>query len=198
MNIANTHCLDAAARYSFWLHDVESGDDEPPVCHLSGRTTPMRLPAAVSIRLGSMGLLAGSTFVDMQIGWVSRPAAVVAGTVFNAGEPLVGVLRKGWTNRRCSSVFTAVVGGVSRYGVIKKFIQKADGSGEPFAIVEWLPIPTYPYAHPLIVCIRDGDRVGDLPIVLAIECIDPCNVCVERCDVESCYYMYRLEGLDTI
>ena len=82
--------------------------------------------------------------------------------------------------------------------LVKEFIERADGSGEPLAIVEWLPIPTYPYTHPLIVCVRDGDRVGDLPVVLAIECIDPCNVCIERCDVESCYYMYRLEGLDTI
>ena len=81
--------------------------------------------------------------------------------------------------------------------MIRNLIERADGSGDQLAIVEWLPIPTYPYHHSLIVCIRDGDRVGDLPRLLDIECINPCGVCVERSDGESCTYVYRLEGLDT-
>ena len=145
-----------------------------------------------------MGLLEKSDFIDSQIGWVERGSAVVGGVKFTAGEPLTGVRRRGWANRRCSSVFTAVVGGRSRYGIIRKLIGRVDGSGRQFAVVEWLPVPTYPYHTPLIVCIRDGDRVGDLPILLDLDSIDPCNVCVEGSEVESCHYMYRLEGLDTV
>ena len=166
--------------------------------YLSGQAKTFPLPPEVSIRLGRMGLLEQSNFVKSQIGWVERGVAVVLGVKFTAGEPLTGVRKKGWGTRRCSSVFTAVVGGRSRYGLIRKLIERVDGSGNQFAVVSWLPIPTYPYGHPLTVCIRDGDRVGDVHSLLDIECIDPCNVGVERCDNESCYYVYRLEGLDTM
>ena len=144
-----------------------------------------------------MGRLGSSNFVDVQIGWRERRSAVVGGKTFTAGEPLSGVRKKGWSTRRCSSLFTAVIGDRSRYGWVRKFIERADGSGDQFAIVRWFPIPTYPYRHPLTVCIRDGGEVGDLPSLLDIECFDPCNVGVERSDSEACYYVYRLEGLDT-
>lgn len=104
-------------------------------------------------------------------------------------------MKAGWSNKRCGSLITAIVGGRSRYGLVQTFIGNRNKN---FALVNWLPVPTYPYGHPLVVFIRDDDPVGDIPIVLDIDCIDPCGVCVERCDTESGWYLMRLAGLDTI
>ena len=194
-NIASTHCHDVGSQLRRWQGDAPV---KLPKVYLKGSSRTFPLPSTLSVQFGSMGMLEKTNFVDIQMGWHARGSAVVLGTTFTAGEPLVGVRKKGWSTRRCSSLFTAVIGGRSRYGLIRKFIERADGSGSKFAVVKWLPIPSYPYGNPLIVCIRDGDRIGDLHSLLDIECIDPCNVGVERSDIESCYYVYRFEGLDTV
>ena len=130
--------------------------------------------------------------------WVQWPYASIGGTCFTSGEPLQGVKRAGWNNRRCGSLFTAVVGGVSRYGVIDAFITREDESGGGYAVVKWLPVPHYPYNHPLVVCLRDGDACGGLLSVISLTDIDPCGVCVERCDLHTSWYVYRLDGVDTV
>ena len=80
-------------------------------------------------------------------------------------------------------------------GLITKFIAF---DNDMYAVVNWLSIPTYPYKHPLVVCIRDGDPCGNLPRVLPIDYIDPCGACVERCDIARCLYVIRTSGLDTV
>ena len=136
--------------------------------------------------------------VDMQLSWAAYPFASIGGVRFTAGESVEGVRKRTWSSRRCSSVFTAVIGGRSRYGVINKFITRTDGVGEEYAVVTWFPKPFYPYHTPLITCLRDMDPSNDLGCVMSIRDIDTCGVCISRCDDESCWYVYRLEGVDTV
>ena len=72
--------------------------------------------------------------------------AVICGKSFTAGEGL----RRG---RRSGSVITAVVGGRSMYGLVKKFIRVCciHLHYRDFAILSWLPPPTYPDNDPLTV-----------------------------------------------
>ena len=123
--------------------------------------------------------------------------ASVLGTRFTAGEPLVGVRRAGWQTRRCGSVITTVIGGRSFYGLVKHFIERSNSTGGKFAVVEWLPTPSYPYANnPVVTCLCDGDVTDGLPAIVSILDIEPCGVGLERCNVESCWYVYRTHGLD--
>ena len=155
----------------------------------------------VSLALLARGALRGMSSVDMQLGWRERGKASVLGITFVGGEPMSGVRRKGWSNYRCSSVCTTVIkesdgSERSRYGLIKSFIERVDGEHDKYAIIEWLPIPTYPYSHPLIVLLRDGDGRGNLSTILPLRDIDPCVVMLERCDLETGTYVIRLDGLD--
>ena len=59
-------------------------------------------------------------------------------------------------------------------------------------------MPSYPYHHRLVTRLVDGDEVGDMCSVISIMDIDPCGVCFRRCDTDNCWYVSRLEGLDTV
>ena len=121
------------------------------------------------------------------------------GIQFTAGEPLDGVRRVGWNNRRCGSLITAVVKGCSRYGIVSHFIERKDGRGDRFAVITWLSKPSYPHnPNPVVVRLVDDDLNCHLPVVLKISDIDPTSVGVSRCEREKCYYVYRMKGLDTI
>ena len=119
---------------------------------------------------------------------------------FVCGEPLDGVRRCGWTNRRCGSLITAVLDGKgTRYGLVSHFIERKDGKGGEFAVMKWLARPSYPYGrNPIVVRLCDGDTETNLPAILSICDIDPTSVGVSRCDQENCYYVHRLRGTDTI
>ena len=70
-----------------------------------------------------------------------------------------------------------------------------------YAYVRWFRKTDYPFeGSPLVVRIRDNaPPVSELSQqVVSIFDIDPSRVVVERSDSESCYYMCRIEGLDTI
>jgi len=93
----------------------------------------------------------------------------VLGEKFTAGEPLDGVRRAGWNNRRCGSMITAVLEGSSHYGLVSHFIERKDGRGGKFAVVSWLARPSYPYSpNPVVVRLVDGDMNPRLPVVLNI------------------------------
>ena len=174
-------------------------------CYLRGSSRTYRITVDVSVALLGTRACRGMSALDMQIMWRERGSACVCGVLFWAGEPLEGVLKTGWANRRCGSVCTAVIkargerNACSRYARIRKFIERVDGVGGQYAVVEWLPKPTYPYSHPLVVCLQDGDQCGDgLPVLLPLGDIDPCLVMIERDDSEDASYVYRLEGLDVM
>ena len=68
-----------------------------------------------------------------------------------------------------------------------------------FAYVEWLGKPDYPFeGTPLIVRVRDNAPRCPASKIISIFDIDPTKIIYERSDVESCFYMLRLKGTDTI
>lgn len=59
--------------------------------------------------------LGDMTVFDLFLGALTKSkTAHISGIRFTAGEPLEGKLRPGWESKRCGSVFTAVINGVSR------------------------------------------------------------------------------------
>lgn len=184
--------------YQTWKSGGPVCSSVTKTCFLSGSRRCHDLDSCVVVDMHEMGVLDGCSATDIQIGWDERGSASILGVRFNVGEPLEGVRKMGWQTRRCGSVFTAIVGGVSRYGVVKKFIERVGVEGSQHAIVDWFPFPMYPFDSPLVVCVRDGDPSGPLSPILSIRDMDPCGVCVERCDVSHCSYLYRLSGLDTV
>ena len=145
-----------------------------------------------------MCVCARARVLDVLLGWHTRSRATVLGQELVAGESAQGVRRKGWKGKRCSSVITTVIRGYSRHGVVKHFIERIDQTGEKYAVIEWLPRPTCPYRDdPVIVRLRDNDMCVGLPFLVSNRDVDPCGVCIERCDVEACMYVCRTNGLDT-
>ena len=116
---------------------------------------------------------------------------------FSAGQELHG----GGPGGRCGSLVTCVIGGRSIYGKVVKFFKRVcdSDSNSLFAYVEWCARPEYPMnGTPLIVRVRDNGPVCLAPPVVSIFDIDPSRVINDRDDRESCYYMCRIEGLDTV
>lgn len=169
-------------------------------CALYGATKAYEPTADVMVELAMRDEAGGLSVWEMPLLWHQRAGASVCGRRFTAGESLGGVIQSGWNNRRCGSVVTTVVGGCSRYVLVSNFIERVDGVGEPYAVIEWLPVPTYPYLpNPLVVFLGDGNPVGEgLPCLLSLEDIEPTGICIERCEVDQGYYVYRLDGVDHI
>ena len=107
-----------------------------------------------------------------------------------------------WRHTRCDSIFTAVMDGQSRYGLISKFVQRTrvwESSGA-YACVCWFCKPRYPNARTLIVRI-DNRFIFDesLSSIISLEDIDPSRILVEiGGDRDNDMYVMRIEGWDTI
>ena len=122
--------------------------------------------------------------------------ATICGKRFHAGESL----RLG---KRCGSVVTSVVGGRSRYGLVRKFFRVFCLCRRvyDFSLVSWLPDPVYPDGNPLTVVINVGVRGVNSYLrgggsVLSLDDIQPSRVLVEVSPPTSILVM-RMEGLDT-
>ena len=122
--------------------------------------------------------------------------ANICGVEFSAGQEL-----NGGRSGRCGSLVTCVLGGRSIYGRVVKFFERVcdSNSNSLFAYVEWCTMPEYPMdGTPLVVRVMDNGPVCLAPAVVSIFDIDPSRVINERDDSETCYYMCRIEGLDTV
>ena len=133
---------------------------------------------------------------ELRANLVCYPRADICGIEFTAGQDLSG-------NRwgRCGSVVTCVVRGQSIYGKVIKFFERLCDSdaNSLFAYIEWFHMPEYPMnGTPLIVKVGDNAPICFASTVISIFDIDPSRVIIERDDGENCYYMCRIEGLDTI
>ena len=122
--------------------------------------------------------------------------ATVCGKRFHSGE----LLRVG---KRCGSVVTSVVGGRSRYGLVRKFFRVFCLCRRvyDYSVVAWLPYPIYPDGNPLTVIINVGVRGVNYYLrgegsVLSLDNIQPSRVLVEM-DPPNILVM-RMEGLDTL
>ena len=160
-------------------------------CELIGKTSRWSdpVPCAVSALFGTCDCC---SMDDLWNGLISHAKATIGGKEFTAGQRIRG--------RRCGSVITCVVGGQSYYGrVIRFFSSPCEYSLAMFAYVSWLGLPEYPFeGTPLVVKVRDDSVACPAPPIVSILDIDPSRVACERCEKESAFYMYRLEGLDTI
>ena len=130
---------------------------------------------------------------------VCYSSANICGADITAGNPIGGRGHAGKV-KRCGSMIVCVIGGQSYYGRVVKFFRSVcirnDGL---FAHVEWLGKPDYPFeGTPLIVRVRDDASRCTASKIISIFDIDPTKIIYERSDVESCFYMLRLKGTDTI
>ena len=121
----------------------------------------------------------------------------ICGVEFTAGHDIAG-------NHygTCGSVVTCVVNGQSQYGLVTHFFSHSciQNTGL-YAYIHWLKKTDYPFeGTPLVVRIRDdAPAVSNSPQqIVSVFDIDPSRVIVDRSNTEHCYYMCRIEGLDTI
>ena len=130
-------------------------------------------------------------------GIITYSKCSICGVSFTAGQSI-----DGGRYRTCGSVVTCVIRGQSRYGRVLCFFKSiCVRSVGMYAYIHWFNKTDYPFeGTPLVVRIRDNSPpCGDSPRqVVSIFDIDPSRVIIERSNVESSYYMYRIEGLDTI
>ena len=116
---------------------------------------------------------------------------------FHAGEPIEGYRRIGWNNRRCGSVFTAKIDGVSLYGHIRRFVRAScprSGTVTDLAVVTWFAKPEYPTGDVLTVRIDTRKPPATASNILNVSEIDPSRILYEMDD--PFIYMMRVEGLD--
>ena len=134
---------------------------------------------------------------DIRTGLITYTKSNICGVEFRAGQNIAGN-----ANKTCGSIVTCVVDGQSRYGIVIHFFKHICVRNDNlYAYIEWLNSTDYPFeGTPLIVRIRDDSApVGGSPRqIISIFDIDPSRVIVERSDNEECYYMCRIEGIDTI
>lgn len=202
-NLSSAYPHSAAAMFRAYESDLPPlicEDEDMTACSLCGSVKVYEPTAEVMAELALCDGAEDLEVWELSLVWRQRRGASVCGRRFTAGEPLSGVSRSGWRNKRCGSLVTTVVDGRSRYALVSHFIEKSDGEGDRYAVVEWLPVPTYPYhPNPLVVFLMDGDPVGvGLSCLLSLEDIEPTGICIERCEVDHGYYVYRMDGLDHI
>ena len=122
--------------------------------------------------------------------------ASIGGKRFHAGERLrLGI--------RCGSVITMVRGGRSIYGLAKRFYRVVCACDRfvDLVSVTWFPLPDYPDGHPLTVRIvlngLDVNMITEVEVVRLSD-IQPSRVGVEIDREQSCMFMLRMDGTDTI
>ena len=127
-------------------------------------------------------------------GLITHTRANICGVEFTSGQDIAG--SKYGT---CGSVFTCVIDGQSVYGNALNFFSHAcDKNDGLYAYVEWFNMPDYPFeGTPLVVRVKDTSQTLGTSCVSIFD-IDPSRVILERCDSGMCYYMCRIEGIDTI
>ena len=131
---------------------------------------------------------------DIRSGILTNSKASICGVEFTADQDLAGD-----DYQTCGSVITCVINGQSMYGKVLKFFshicRENDGL---YTYVQWMNKTDYPFeGTPLVVRVCDNAQTFQ-PTVMSIFDIDPSRVIIERCDIESCYYVCRIEGLDTV
>ena len=114
-------------------------------------------------------------------------AAHVLGVHFRGGE---------WGCHRCGSVIATIYRGVSRYCILKAFIQV---QGKVYASVTWLSPPTYPNPpFKIVVKVRmmAPEQERALRGVVLVDKIEPCTVSVIPHEDGIHYFMLRDKGID--
>ena len=117
----------------------------------------------------------------------SFKVAYVLGVHFKCGE---------WGSQRCGSVITTIYRRVSRYAIVKMFLQV---EGQVYASVTWLSPPSYPYnPFKLVVKVRLMTDVEQRThqSVIPVDKIEPCTVAVIPHTDGTHFFMLRDKGID--
>ena len=147
----------------------------------------------LSVRLSTEMRLQYQTDLDTRL-WVVHKRAKICGVKFTSGESIEGVKRSADDKMlRCGSVITLVAGGRSLYAWVIKFLSF---DKIHLAHVRWLPIPEYPCGNPVVVLLRNCGPIPDRPCTVNLTDIDPSRVAI--LNEETCKYMLRLTGIDTM
>ena len=125
--------------------------------------------------------------------WTIHKRAKVCGIRFTSDNPLSGVRRRNEKMKRCGSVITLVRGGRSLYAWVIRFMHY---DRLHVAQVSWLPVPDYPTGTPVVVrLVRDNPK-PDEQCIVSLTDIDPSPVAI--LNEETCMYMMRMNGIDTM
>jgi len=132
--------------------------------------------------------------IDLQTDlWMVHKRARICGVEFTSGESIVGVKRACEKMLRCGSVITLVKGGRSLYAWVIKFMSF---DSIHLAHVRWLPVPEYPYNTPVIVKLRHGGPMVDLPCAVSLTDIDPSQIAILHEGLDM--FVIRFTGIDTM
>ena len=193
-SVANAYVRAAAAHYKHMRDLPPSHFNFKVTCSLHGRQTRWFAPPDVvsTTLFGKCGCCPMNNITN---GIICHTKAKICGVEFTAGHNV-----DGGTRGTCGSVFTCVIDEQSLYGrVIKFFSHTCDAQKDLYAYVSWFNKPDYPFeGTPLVVRVKDDAQPVQSSTVISIFDIDPSRVIIERSDKEGCFYMCRIEGLDTI
>ena len=190
-SLANALVRDTTARFHCWRQGkMMARHVKTPRTAVDGKSQTVELGEDVTRKIV---LSCGCHVARCAISEHSK--AVIVGKRFNAGEKLL-------RGRRCGSVVTRTIDGHSIYGLVKQFLRVTCVCPRirfyDFAVVTWLPRPTYPDGDPLTVQIdldMDVNNMIDIDVVSLYD-IEPSRITVGHDQQNSCIYMMRLEGLD--
>ena len=179
-SLANHVELDILAKLDVLSREDSVGGESPDFLILK---VPMRRYRLSEREKNGMRALGITSFQRFQV----FQAAHVLGVHFRGGE---------WGCHRCGSVIATIYRGVSRYCILKAFIQV---QGKVYASVTWLSAPIYPYPHfKIVVKVRmmtpEQERVHRG--VISVDRIEPCAVAVLPDEDGVHYYMLRDKGID--
>ena len=180
-SVASTHLRDASARRAEWADG--SLRYTSPKCRCTGVGRAWSPDGALLAEL-ILAIRCGCCAIEaLQYRVMAYRTANVLGTRFTAAEPLTGVRRPQYQNRRCGSVITAVIYGRSQYGFVEHFItcSCAKVPRVHYAIVKWFAAPEYPDGDPLLVRVdMEATPADHLPRLLPLARIDPSRILTER------------------
>lgn len=191
-SLANSLVRDGTARYFRWRRAARTTrTDKIPITELTSKGKLTEL--SDSVRDSVQTSIQCGCRVDHCIVHEHK-LGKIGGKHFTSGERL----RVG---RRCGSVVTMVSGGISVYGLVKKFyrIHCECSSFVDVVLVTWFPNPHYPDRDPLTVEIEvrglDVNNMTQMCVVPLYD-IQPSRIAVEMNTEENKIYMLRYDGID--
>ena len=179
-SLANHVERDILVRLSSLSSDDLGGGEKPDLIQLK---LPTRGSSLSDREKNGMQMLGVTSFQHCR----TFQVAIILGVHFRCGE---------WGHRKCGSVITTIYRGVSRYCILKSFIQV---QGKVYASVTWLSPPTYPYPpFKIVVKVRmmtpEQERVHRG--VVLVDKIEPCTVSVIPHEDGIHYFVLRDKGID--
>ena len=186
MSLAESLIRDGTCRYFRWLRGADvTRTPKVPTTVVTGTPQMSTDVPPAEIDLIQRCLQCGCRVSHSTL--CHYPNVKIGGLRFSAGEQL----KRG---SRCGSVVVTKRGGISVYGLVKRFYRVLCLCGHmiDLASVTWLPYPDYPDDDPLTVRIKlhgvDVNKIPELD-VLSLNDIQPSRIIVEIDTIHNCLYV---------